>query len=199
MFSLARIQLPESVTLTLYNTRPRVVGGSTPNVAGTGVDRVIDGFNACFTVNPVTRTIHAEIPPMPRALLIYGAQDFDAAAADTPEQHAERVLSILGITPQTYLQAIIDGTELPELPVRVPRVVANWKAKALLGRMGLIPAVEAALGTLSEPRRADVLAAWNGNGRLYRNGETVQTIASELALTPEQIDAMFVEAGSLVV
>ena len=198
MFSLARITLAAPASLTLPANRLRIIPGVgvAPNH---GEPRTFAGFDACFTVNPVTRTIHAQMPPLPRALLIYGASDFAAACADTPEQHAERVLGILGADPQAYLQAVIDGTELPVAPARIPREIELWQAKAILTLMGLLPAVEALLPTLEDPRRTVVMSAWDNNARLARHGLTVTALAPALQLTDAQLDAMFIAAAALVV
>ncbi|TXH15601.1 MAG: hypothetical protein E6R03_06925 [Hyphomicrobiaceae bacterium] len=160
-------------------------------------ERTFDGFDACFTVNPVTRTIHAEMPPLPRPILIYGVDDFAAAAADTPEQHAERVLQIVGTDPCAYLQALIDGTELPTPPKRVPREIPNWRANAMLAKLGLLETVEQAISSIPEPQRTVVMLAWNGDAKLARNGPTVLSLAGTLGLTPEQLDAIFIEADLL--
>jgi len=198
MFSLARIILPDPVTLTLPATRLRVMPGYGP-VPAQGDPRTFAVFNACFTVNPSTRTIHAQLPPLPRALLIYGASDFSAACADTPEQHAERVLEILGTDPQSYLQAVIDGIELPVSPARVPREIELWQAKAVMFAMGLISQVEASIAAMPEPQRTVAQCAWSGNARLARRGPTVTALAPALGLTDAQLDSMFIQASELSV
>ena len=71
MFSLARITLPNPVTLTLPAFRSRIIPG-VGAAPSQGVPRTFTGFDTCFLINPVTRTIHAQMPPLPRALLIYG-------------------------------------------------------------------------------------------------------------------------------
>lgn len=198
MFSLARITLTSPVALALPANRLRVMPGYGP-VPAHGEPRTFTGFDACFTVNPVTRTIHAQMPPLPRALLIYGASDFYAACADTPEQHAARVLEILGDDPKSYLQAVIDGIDLPVVPARVPREIELWQAKSIMSAMGLISQVEAAIAAMPDPQRAVVQCAWSGNARLARRGPTVTALAPALGLTDEQLDAMFIQAAALIV
>lgn len=189
MFSLARLQLPTPVTITIP-ARPGLSGGTA---------KTISGFSICFRINPVTKTIHAELPPVPRPLLIYGAQDFAAVAADTPEQHVERVLQILGSDPAEVLQALCDDTALPPMPVRVPREIANWRAKAVLGTMGLTGQVEAAIAALTEPQRTVVTAAWAGDAAFARKGATVTALAAALGLTADQLDQLFIQAAALEV
>ena len=198
MFSLARITLPNPVTLTLPAFRSRIIPG-VGAAPSQGVPRTFTGFDTCFLINPVTRTIHAQMPPLPRALLIYGASDFSAACADTPEQHAARVLEILGNDPKSYLQAVIDGIDLPVVPARVPREIELWQAKSIMSAMGLISQVEAAIAAMPDPQRAVVQCAWSGNARLARRGPTVTALAPALGLTDEQLDAMFLQAAALIV
>ena len=195
MFALARVQLPAPVTLLLPAGRARVGGGTVPGT----VPRTVVGFDACFRLNPVTRTIHAELPPMPRPLLIYGPEDFAEACADTPAQHASRVLEILGADPAAVLQALIDGSDVPAPPPRVPREIPNWRAKVVLHGMGLLPAVEAALQSLPEPARTIANLAWNGDAKIARTGALVATIAGILGLTDQQLDTLFRHAAELIV
>lgn len=190
-FSLARINFAAPVTLTMPG-RNRVgtqLGGGTP--------KTFTGFDVAFTANPVTRTIHAEIPPLPRPLKIYGAEDFAAAAADTPEQYVERIQQILGSDPASVLQALVDGAPLPPAPPRVPREIANWRAKAILAHMGLLASVEAAIEALPEPDCTVVSLAWAGDAKLTRGGKTVLALASVLGLSEDQLDQLFVSAEAL--
>ena len=198
MFSLARITLPSPVTLTLPTNRPRIIGGaSTPIPPGQGSERDIVGFDACFTINPVTRTIHAELPPLPRALLLYAAADFAAACADTPEQHAGRVLEVLGSEPQSYLQALIDGTELPSLPQRVPREIAHWRIAWILESSGKLADVESLISTLPEDVRGVSSAAWTGKADLNRHSPLVLAAAELLGYSPADLDTLFIAAAAI--
>lgn len=195
MFALARVNLPAPVSLLMPAGRGRIVGVPIPGT----VPRVVAGFDACFRINPVTRTIHAEMPPLPRALLIYGGEDFAGAAADTPEQHAARVLEILGADPAGGLQALIDGRAMPEPPPRVPREVANWRVKAVLHQRGLLAAAGAALDALPEPGRTIARLAWDGDAKLARTSPAVAFIAASIGLVPAEIDQAFIAAEGLVI
>lgn len=104
-------------------------------------------------LDAVARTITAHLPPIPGGLLLYGPADFVAACPDEPEDFAARVLQCLGTDPAASLQSLIDGTPLPAAPPRVPREIANWRAKATLAAMGKLPAVEAVIAALPEPQR----------------------------------------------
>jgi hypothetical protein len=194
MFSLARVNFNPPVTLQIRRfNRPRANGQLIPIDAGT--ERTFSGIDACFRINSLTRTIHAEMPPLPRPVLIYGPDDFEAACADTPEQHAERVLECLGNDPAAALQALCDGAAMSALPVRVPREIPNWRARVILARVGLLSAVETALASLPEPDRFEALCAWNGDAKVARRGKTVLFLASVLNLSSEEIDAIFIQAA----
>ena len=149
-------------------------------------------------LDAVARTIRAHLPPIPTPLPLYGPADFVAACPDTPEDHAARVLQILGSDPASALQALIGG-EVPAMPPRIPREIANWRAKAILASMGMIDQVEAAIASLPEPERTVITVAWQGDARLARNGPTVTALAPALGLSPEQVDAMFIAAEDLSV
>lgn len=197
MFSLATINFPTPITLT-FTRRIHPPGFSGQSLAtGIGTPREFRTFNVCFRINPVTKTIHAELPPLPRPILIYGAADFAAAASDTPEQHAERLMQILGSDPAPILQALIDQGTAPAMPPRVPREIPNWRCKAVLLQMGLLPTVESIFATLPEPDQTIALLAWHGDGKVARQGRTVLGLATALGLSEAQLDAMFVAAEAI--
>lgn len=147
-------------------------------------------------LDAVARTITAHLPPVPAAVQIYGPADFAAACPDEPEDHAQRVLQCLGDNPQAALQALIHGGP-PAMPPRIPREIANWRAKAILATMGLTAHVDAIITSLPEPQRTIVMAAWAGDAALARRGSTVLALASALALTPDQVDDLFIAAAAI--
>jgi hypothetical protein len=147
-------------------------------------------------VDAVARTISAYLPPVPGQMMLYGPEDYIAALADTPEDFAGRVLQILGTDPADSLQARINGSEL-EMPVRIPREIPNWRAKAILATMGLTEKVEAIIGSLPEPQRTVVTAAWAGDAKLARTGATVLALGNALGMQAEQIDTLFIQAEAI--
>jgi hypothetical protein len=201
------ITLPHPVTLDLRQTpgpRPRVVNpeSTTPlpdDPAHEPVWQEFTEFPAWVTVDANAREIRAQLPPMPQMLPLYGPADFAAAAADTMEDHAARVLHLLGKDPASVLQALCDGTELPPLPPRVPREIPNWRAKVILAQMGLLASVEAAIAALPEPDHTVARLAWGGDAKLARRGNTVLRLAAALGLSPDQIDQLFIAAEALEV
>jgi hypothetical protein len=198
------IILPEPVTLDMRQAtgpRPRVVGSTTlpDDDAHEPVLREFSEFPLWVTVDAAAREIRAQLPPLPRMLPLYGPSNFMAAASDAMEDHGERVLHILGSSPTILLQALIDGGELPPLPPRVPREIANWRARAVLELSGLLPAVEAAIAAMTGPESIVVRHAWQSAAPLARRGPTVAALAPALGLTAEQVDALFIQAESLAV
>jgi hypothetical protein len=185
------------------NPRPRIVApGQT--LPGVMESREFDKLPMYVHIDSLNRCLLAYLPPIPEPLLLYSPADFGAAVADDMEAHAARVLFLCGNDPAAVLQPLIDGKagnylERPEPPARVPLEIQNWRAKAILAQMGLIPAIEAAINGLPEPQRGVVLTAWNGDAKLARRGETVLAFSSSLGLTAEQVDALFVAAEKIVI
>jgi hypothetical protein len=150
-------------------------------------------------LDAVQRTITVHLPPIPAALQIYGPEDFIAACGDTPEEHAQRVMQILGSDPASVMQAMIHTSESPALPPRISREIANWRAKAVLATMGMLSQVTATIAALPEPDRTVVSLAWAGDAKLARRGKTVLALASALGLTDSQLDELFVAAEAIEV
>lgn len=188
MIAETYVRFPEPVTLDL---RAAIAGESHPAelVEFSELPLVI-------WLDAVARTIRAHLPPIPMQLEIYGPADFAAACADEMEDHAARVLQCLGNDPEAALQDLVNGTA-PELPPRIPREIPNWRAKAILGSMGLTDQVNGIIAALPEPQRTVVTAAWAGDAKLARHGQTVTALGSALGMTAAQIDALFIAADSI--
>ena len=205
-FHLATVVLPQPVTVYLPpgGMRPRVVapGGSAGAISygpDNGAETVFERLDCAFWINLVTRTIHAQIGRIPNPLPLYGLEDFSAVAADLPEQHGERVLQVLGTDLAASLQALVNGEPLPPPPQRVPREIANWRARAVLELAGLLPTVEAAISGMDGQAGTVVRNAWQSGAPLARHGPTVSALAPALGLTEAQVDAMFIQAEALSV
>lgn len=186
------LQLPQPVKLDMRQTHPDTDGDTAEPVFHEFTD-----FPVWMTLDAHTREIRAQLPPLPYPLPLYGPADFIAAAGDTMEDHAARILHILGSDPAKVLQPLCDGRELPPLPPRVPREIPNWRAKVILAQMGLLAKVEAAIAALPEPERTVSSLAWAGDAKLARRGKTVLGLASALGLTPAQLDQLFIAAEAL--
>lgn len=197
------VTLPHPVTLDLRlatGPRPRVIAPAQSVPADPAHDPVWQEFTEFpmwLTIDANVREIRANLSPLPRQLTLYGPEDFGAAASDTPEDHAARVLQLLGKDPASVLQALCDGGELPPLPARIPREIANWRARAVLELAGLLPAVESAIASMGGPDGIVVRHAWQSGAPLARRGATVLSLAPALGLSDSQIDQMFIQADSL--
>lgn len=201
-FQLATIPLPAPVTVFLpAGPSPRTLGdqGPAPVTAENGTETALEALDVAFWLNLGTRTIHTQIARISTPLLIYGPEDFAAVASDLPEHHAARTLQCLGADPAASLQALIDRRELPVLPPRVPREIAQWRARTVLDLAGLLPAVESTIAALTGPGAGIVRHAWQSAAPLARHGPTVSVLAPALGLTDEQVDAMFIQAAELEV
>lgn len=198
------IILPHVVTVDLRartGPRPRVVAAdeTSPSPAQDAIPHESSDFPFYIHIAAAAREIRAHLMPLPHPLPLYGPADFAAAAADTMEDHAARVLQLLGSDPASVLQALCDGGELPVLPPRVPREIPNWRAKVILAQMGLLATVESAIAALPEPDRTVASLAWNGDAKLARRGKTVLGLAAALGLSGDQIDQLFIAAEALEV
>lgn len=197
------------ITLDLriaQHPRPRITvpAASPPDPAAGGNKRepCLQEFASLVVVvnvDSVRRVVRVSMPPIPGELEIYGPEDFAAAAGDTLDQHAERVLQVIGSDPATVLQALIDGGELPAMPPRVPREIANWRCKAVLAQMGLLETVNTVIEAMPEPQRTIVSLAWNGDAKLARRGKTVTALAAVLGLSDARMDELFIEAAGIEV
>jgi hypothetical protein len=194
-FHLATVKLAEPVTVYIPANRPRVVTGQTV-LPGSGRETILEALQCAFYINVVTQTIYAQIARIPKPLMIYGPADFAAACADLPEQHGERVLQCLGSDPAKALQALIDGAEMPPVPVRVPRSIRAWQARELLRRMGLLDKVVSMVEWCGDTA---VIEAWEARENLARRGKTVLAVAANLDMDEAAIDQFFLDAAKLEV
>lgn len=192
------LPLPSPITLMVpayHAPRPRVTSADTPPDTE-GI--TIFELDVALWIAPLTQTIHAQIARLPTPVLIYGPEDFAQVVADTPAHHGERLLQILGNDPAAVLQAALDGSPRP-LPQRVPREIAAWRAKAVIEMAGLMPQVEAHIASVPDAAAVIVRRAWDDNAPLQRHGQTVLALSAALALSDEQVDAMFIQAATLEV
>ena len=190
---------PITLNLRLGGPRARVVPPGAAAALPPPVTRVFPRLPMHLHIDSAPAKISAYLMPIPGSILLYVPEDFRAACADTMDDHCARVLELLGDDPAAALQRLIDGGEPPAITGRVPRQIELWQAKAVLEMMGMLRRVELILPGLEEPQRTVVLAAWNGNARLERNGTTTMALAPALGLDAAQIDALFIQAAALVV
>lgn len=197
------VRFASPITLDLrvaIGPRPRVVpdGDSSITEFPQGGDPVLREFDQIplhVRMDSQQRTISAYLPPVPQALELYGPEDFDAAASDSQDDFAERVLQILGEDPAATLQALIDRSELPPRPPRIPRSIRAWQARTILREMNLLDEVEAMVAASGDIAMQE---AWDARENLARRGPSVTAVAAQLGLTDAQVNQLFISAGALV-
>jgi len=191
------VVFPSPVTLRISrppNPRPRAIIDQPTEPVGQVFERLL----LWVRIDPIRREILAHLPPIPAPLPLYSQADYSAACGETMDEHAARVLQLLGSDPATILQPLIDGQPIPDPPQRVPREIANWRAKAHLAKMGKLNVVSALLNDLPEPAATVARIAWDGNAALLRMSSTVSVIADALSMSSDDVDAFFIAADALV-
>ncbi len=77
----------------------------------------------------------------------------------------------------------------------VPPVVSRFQARAALHFAGMLEAVEAAMAHPDTPMLAKL--AWADAQEFWRDSPTVASMAAVLALTPEALDQLFIQASRI--
>jgi len=75
----------------------------------------------------------------------------------------------------------------------VPQVVSRRQALRALHDAGLLEAVQAAVSNADEITQIE----WQTAGEFARNWPTLQTLASALGMTEQQLDGLFLAASKL--
>jgi hypothetical protein len=103
--------------------------------------------------------------------------DFDPSATDAQRQAAQAVLSAFD----------------PSAPV-VPGAVTPLQARRALRAAGLYDTVKAAVDAATDP---DVGDSWEFADAWHRDATWIATLAGQLGLTSQQVDALFIQAAGL--
>lgn len=103
--------------------------------------------------------------------------DFDSAATELQREAAEAVLQAFD----------------PSTPA-VPQQVTALQARRALRAAGLYEAVKTAVDAAADP---DVQDSWEYAAVWHRDAMWIAALGAQLSLSPEQIDALFVQAASL--
>jgi hypothetical protein len=95
--------------------------------------------------------------------------------------------------PEGATWEIVEAEMLPPLPVPVPSFVSSAQALLALDDAGLLPQVQALIG--SHPVTA--VRIWYERANFWeRSNVYVQALAAELGLTDGEVDALFIAAAS---
>lgn len=79
----------------------------------------------------------------------------------------------------------------------ISREVANWKLKAILDSMGLLPNISAAINSLQEPNKTFASYAWEYSQTVDQYSPTVKLIQAACNLTDEQVNTIFNQAEAI--
>lgn len=105
---------------------------------------------------------------------------------DSPVQAGWRYIS------GEFLEPVI-----PEPESVVPEKVTMRQARLALHGAGILPQVQPAIDALPEPPRTLAQIEWDYSSEVFRNREFVNMLGSQLGLTDEQIDQLFIQAATL--
>lgn len=98
--------------------------------------------------------------------------------------------------------SIIEGRAIRQwdlvlIPVIVPEKVTMRQARLAVHAAGLLPQVQTAIDALPEPSRTAAQIEWDYSSEVFRSREFVNMLGSQLGLTDEQIDGLFIQAATL--
>lgn len=190
------VKLSTPIILSLHlSDGPRV--RDTSDEVGDEWDTEFQDFPLDVRPDCYARTLVAYLSPIPTPLPIYGPEDFSAACGDTMEEHAERVLEILGDDPAVTLQALIDGEELPPMPPRVPREVAHWRMEYILRQWGYLDKLDSVFAAL-DPESQDIArSAWTGLSAINIKSPFIALAAPILGFTPQRVTDLFIACAAI--
>ena len=99
-------------------------------------------------------------------------------------------------TPVSEIEGFQDAYAAADKPA-VPQTVGRAQARIALMQAGLLDQIEAALQALPEPPRLLAMEAWNSATSFNRNGTLINMLKSNVGLTDEQLDALFIAAAAI--
>ena len=85
----------------------------------------------------------------------------------------------------------------PEPVIVIPEQVTRAQGKVALVQAGLFQDVVTYINNLSEPSKTLAQIAFNETNTWQRSSEWLNQIASELSITQEQLDSLFITAGGI--
>lgn len=79
----------------------------------------------------------------------------------------------------------------------IPETVPLWAFRAILTVQGLAPTVENLILALPEPQKTVAYTQWHYGNFIDRSHPLINALGSQIGLTSEQIDNVFIEASKL--
>lgn len=87
--------------------------------------------------------------------------------------------------------------DMPDTSLPVPQAVTMRQAQRELHERGLLEGVIAVINALPEPQKSKALIDWDRSSELHRNNPFVALLGSEMNLSEQQLDELFVEASKI--
>jgi hypothetical protein len=94
-----------------------------------------------------------------------------------------------------YLDRVEQTWKIEQNPI--PSEVPLWAFRSILTIMGIAPQVDALINSLPEPQKTVASVQWQYGNFIERNHPLIDSLGTNLGLTKEQIDNVFVEASKL--
>lgn len=84
-----------------------------------------------------------------------------------------------------------------DIPIQVPQIIPNWSLRAQLQIMGLFDSVQTMVDNLTGTEKIIAVQQWEYGNQVERYHPLVIQIGTELGLTSQQIDQIFIDANNL--
>ena len=98
----------------------------------------------------------------------------------------------------THQASWVDGDwVISVIPKEVPTEVPLWAFRAMLAVSGIAAQVDGLIVALPEPQRTVASTQWVYGNFIVRNHPMIEALGSQLGLTADQIDDIFIQASKL--
>lgn len=121
----------------------------------------------------------------------YGTCDDDA------DTNLEGVIMVFQDTENTTAKEQYDAAYEEELRARLPSVATPLQIRLALIKLGMLDTVQNFIAALEEPAKTIVLTEWEYALEINKNSTSIQSLATRMGLTTEQLDNIFVEAVNI--
>lgn len=121
----------------------------------------------------------------------YGTCDDDADVS------IEGVVMVFQDTETTTAKEQYDSALADELRARLPSVATPLQIRLALIKLEMLDTVQNFIAGLAEPAKTIVMAEWEYALEINKNSASIQGLATQLGLTKEQLDNIFVEAANI--
>jgi len=84
-----------------------------------------------------------------------------------------------------------------QIVIPIPQIIPNWSLRAQLQIIGLFDDVQSMIDNLTGTEKIVAVQQWEYGNQVERNHPLVIQIGTELGLTSQQIDQIFIDANNL--